>query len=97
MSNFVLILPKPFNIEKILKLATIAILFQDYNDQVIDHITIPNVRLNNSKSVSRFYSGDWKKLEQHLQEESPGSYDVILTSETIYNVDNYNKLVNHAF
>lgn len=35
---------------------------------------------------SRFWSGDWGGFNQ------TNIYDIILTSETIYNVDNYGKL-----
>ena len=67
---------------------------KDYNDQVIEHITMPNVLLNFSdKSNFRFFSGDWKNLEERLKQGSLTGYDVILTSETIYNVQNYDKLV----
>ena len=37
----------------------------------------------------KFFSGDWASLEEKLD-----SYDVILTSETIYCSENYSKLLN---
>lgn len=61
--------------------------FQDYNEEVIDHVTIPNVLLNCSTDKARFFSGDWS----HFKSDTP--YDIILTSETIYNEDNYPKLM----
>ena len=73
------------------------LVFQDYNDQVIEHITIPNILLNfefESKISTRLFSGDWNNLEQTLISEANNNlYDVILTSETIYNIENYSKLV----
>ena len=61
---------------------------------MIDHITIPNVLLNCSTDINaRFFSGDWKKLEEQFRTEGKSIYDVLLTSETIYNMDNYDKLV----
>ncbi|XP_038209761.1 histidine protein methyltransferase 1 homolog [Zerene cesonia] len=73
--------------------------FQDYNKEIIEHVTIPNVLLNiedeeNRKSEiqkCQFYSGDWQSFNIILAENE--KYDIILTSETIYNLSNYNKLV----
>lgn len=39
-----------------------------------------------------FYSGDWSCFEKLTAEDD--KYDVILTSETIYNPENYSKLLN---
>lgn len=47
--------------------------------------------LNNNSDVNsktKFFAGDWGSLHQTLN-----SYDVILTSETIYNPENYTKLI----
>lgn len=69
--------------------------FQDYNPEVIDHITIPNYLLNrdeSKESTSRFFSGDWDAVRASLMAASC-SYDLILASETIYNPDNYAKLI----
>ncbi|CAK1556386.1 unnamed protein product [Leptosia nina] len=72
--------------------------FQDYNKEILEHVTIPNVLLNmeeedNMKEIQRctFYSGDWKLFNDMLSSEK--KYDVILTSETIYNLNNYDKLI----
>ncbi|XP_013186893.1 histidine protein methyltransferase 1 homolog isoform X2 [Amyelois transitella] len=73
--------------------------FQDYNKEVLEHVTIPNVLLNidEEDNVSenirkcKFYSGDWESFNKIDETES---YDVILTSETIYNIANYDKLIN---
>lgn len=61
--------------------------FQDYNSGVLKHLTIPNVEMNFSDTSSiRFWSGDWGGFKQKA------SYDIILTSETIYNPKSYRKL-----
>ncbi|KRT78151.1 methyltransferase, partial [Oryctes borbonicus] len=70
--------------------------FQDYNPEVILSATIPNVFLNvgnveNSMKTSKFYSGDWQSFLVLMKNDNI-KFDFILTSETIYNIDNYNKL-----
>ncbi|XP_034178468.2 histidine protein methyltransferase 1 homolog [Osmia lignaria lignaria] len=67
--------------------------FQDYNVEVIRTVTIPNVLLNfeNRESIlkkCKFFSGDWESFTK-LESEK---YDLIFTSETIYNPDNHRKL-----
>lgn len=37
---------------------------------------------------TRYFAGDWGLLVQKLD-----SYDIVLTSETIYNPENYSKLL----
>ena len=73
--------------------------FQDYNSEVLKVFTIPNVALNTNKSSidisenpsfleniqgCKFLSGDWESAKLLLE---PMSFDLILTSETIYNTD----------
>ena len=65
--------------------------FQDYNQEVIDHITIPNVIMNNNRSVVRFFSGDWSDF---TAKQENFKYDLILTSETIYEAKNHAKLLS---
>lgn len=78
--------------------------FQDFNEEVLTLLTIPNVLLNTScgescPSITRthykFLSGDWKSIqmlcELEWQQES-NKFDVVLTSETIYNPANHNHL-----
>ncbi|XP_047029599.1 histidine protein methyltransferase 1 homolog [Helicoverpa zea] len=73
--------------------------FQDYNKEVLEHLTIPNVLLNieeeedREKEIQRckFYSGDWDSFNQKLPRSEV--FDIILTSETIYNDSNYEKLI----
>lgn len=75
--------------------------FQDYNPEVIDCVTIPNVLLNTEpehwneiENRVRFYSGDWSQLWSILEPEAAShGYDVILTSETIYCLKSQRKLL----
>nr|SVE74404.1 EOG090X0C09 [Daphnia barbata] len=73
-----------------LRKGALAVDFQDYNDEVLSLCTIPNVILNNEdvKDKVKFFAGDWGSLNCKLQ-----SYDIILTAETIYNPENYRKLI----
>jgi len=81
----------------------VNIYLQDFNKQIIETITLKNIKrfLNcnynndiNSKSINlnfKFIWGDWSKLSEIL----PANYfNLILTSETIYNKKNYFKLLN---
>ncbi len=74
--------------------------FQDYNDDVLERLTMPNVLLNapeggdgDAVPETRFFSGDWSRLgaADGLLEE--GAYDLILTSETIYSLDSQQALL----
>ncbi|XP_063921328.1 histidine protein methyltransferase 1 homolog isoform X2 [Zophobas morio] len=67
--------------------------FQDYNKEVIKSATIPNVFLNNiASNKCRFYYGDWNSFLD-LQKQTENKFDFIFTSETIYNVNNYKKIL----
>lgn len=74
--------------------------FQDYNKEVLEYFTIPNVLLNIEDEENRekeiqkckFYSGDWDSFNKKLA--STELFDIILTSETIYNECNYDKLIS---
>ena len=75
--------------------------FQDYNEEVLEHVTIPNILLNENKAKltgilqqCRFFAGDWGDLLGIINARSAQEqkYDVILTSETIYNADSHEKL-----
>eukprot|EP00124_Ichthyophonus_hoferi_P005547 Ihof_evm2s833 gene=Ihof_evmTU2s833 len=69
--------------------------FLDYNKEVVEHLTIPNVFLNLPESTNptadrcRFFAGDWSNFNQsvNIDGSEEGKYDLILTSETIYNLD----------
>jgi predicted nicotinamide N-methyase len=74
------------------------------NASVIRAATIPNVMLNISQlqqdrtpPPARFFSGDWKDFAYLISTElsaNKNKYDCILTSETIYNPDNHQKLLS---
>ncbi|CAG8535124.1 1338_t:CDS:2 [Diversispora eburnea] len=97
--------------------------FQDYNEQVLKLVTIPNILVNTifrSQTInsfynddvaelnvsneekcleqvkfSRFFKGDWSRLLEVMNLQSnEEKYDIILTSETIYNSDSLPKLYN---
>ena len=66
--------------------------FQDYNEEVLQCLTIPNLYLNTSAHPQlagvlprcRFYSGDWTDVTQLMIANQDVAFDVILTAETIY-------------
>ncbi|XP_014665437.1 PREDICTED: histidine protein methyltransferase 1 homolog [Priapulus caudatus] len=70
-----------------------SVVFQDYNAEVLELVTIPNV-VNNTPDDDddrvaalpgrcQFWAGDWGALERKWKELQL-RFDVILTSETIY-------------
>ena len=85
--------------------------FQDYNREVIDMVSVPNILLNtiyrdnlastlkfdeleiNNRAIEqlpcRLYFGDWGSFI----DISNYQYDVVLSSETIYYVESYPKLL----
>ncbi|CAG8740895.1 32681_t:CDS:2, partial [Racocetra persica] len=91
--------------------------FQDYNEDVLKLVTIPNILINtvlrpqsdeiseldiveetnclNQLKNSRFFKGDWNELNDILNLHSnQEKYDIILSSETIYNLSSIPKLYN---
>lgn len=77
--------------------------FQDYNSEVLENLTIPNVILNVEQSdfiskadykKCKFYSGDWDHFVTKTGGSNEEKYDIILTAETIYNPLYYQKLLN---
>lgn len=70
-----------------------CILFQ--NESVLQYITIPNVIANSCgttiKEKCQFFCGDWSNYVTRTTDQE--KFDVILTSETIYNIENYNKII----
>lgn len=70
--------------------------FQDYNEEVLRFVTVPNVMLNfDDRVLSRceFYSGDWESFVTLFDDDDESKkYDYIFTSETIYNSSNHKKL-----
>ncbi|XP_064100587.1 histidine protein methyltransferase 1 homolog isoform X3 [Macrobrachium nipponense] len=91
------------------------ITLQDYNEEVINYVAIPNVLLNSTDisvledgnpetfgetiqevtSKSCYYSGDWGELDKLFASkmETDHKFDLILTSETIYNQECHEKLL----
>ena len=69
------------------------------NEEVLESFTVPNIVLyceENEKSElflrCSFYSGDWDSFRELTSNDE--KYDIILTSETIYNPSYYKKLLN---
>ncbi|ETW07687.1 hypothetical protein H310_02144 [Aphanomyces invadans] len=62
--------------------------FSDYNHEVIELATIPNLQRNanaNDLTKATFYSGDWQLMsEDMLAHGTDMEFDLILTAETIY-------------
>ncbi|ODM92058.1 Histidine protein methyltransferase 1 [Orchesella cincta] len=71
--------------------------FQDYNEEVIDYVTAPNTLLNfDDERVAKcsYFSGDWDHfVTEQLSNAQPNSYDVIFSSETIYNLESFPKFL----
>lgn len=83
---------------------------QDYNTEVLTEITGPTILANweawqvrNSLGLSRkdespparLFSGDWASLSQLLVDSGQqGSYDLVLTAETIYSLGNVPSLLS---
>jgi hypothetical protein len=65
---------------------------QDYNVEVLEQSTFPNVVVNCRKAASppRYFSGDWGSLSSVV---GHACYDVILTAETIYSEDSVHRLI----
>ncbi|XP_055632331.1 histidine protein methyltransferase 1 homolog [Toxorhynchites rutilus septentrionalis] len=84
-----------------IKLGASKVAFQDYNKDVLERVTMKNYSLNccaaddlqssdqSDSAAVEFYSGDWGSFVDKVERQ----FDVILTSETIYNTKNYPKLL----
>lgn len=81
----------------------IIVYLQDFNEEIIENITFENVKKyleqhpdssnKNIKKIFKFIYGDWRVMYEN--KILPRNYfDIILTSETIYNKNNYNYLLN---
>jgi len=71
--------------------------FQDFNSEVIEHFTIPSVEQtihNAGKDMSHaeFLSGDWMYVNKYFEDNKYAKFNLILSSETIYNVKYYSKI-----
>ncbi|XP_050084227.1 histidine protein methyltransferase 1 homolog [Anopheles aquasalis] len=72
--------------------------FQDYNKDVLTKLTMINYDINcrsedsgkKEDSSVRFFAGDWASFTEKYHTK----YDIILSSETIYNTGNYRKLLD---
>ena len=63
------------------------VVFQDYNVEVLQCVTANNVIRNLGENKARYFYGPWGDVG-HL-----GEFDLVLTSETIYNPANYEALL----
>lgn len=75
--------------------------FQDYNSEVIENFTLPSVEKtlvqNGKENLSdnnnfEFISGDWSNVNNYFINNNNEKFDVILSSETIYNTNYYRKI-----
>ncbi|CAF5197163.1 unnamed protein product, partial [Rotaria magnacalcarata] len=63
--------------------------FQDFNREVVEQ-TGKQLKSKEENYNNRMFFGDWGDLVNVIPSKH---YDIILTSETIYNIGNYRKLV----
>mmetsp|Transcript_7065 Transcript_7065/g.12224 ORF Transcript_7065/g.12224 Transcript_7065/m.12224 type:complete len:295 (+) Transcript_7065:117-1001(+) len=79
-----------------------GVVLQDYNREVLEELTIPNVEANLARHLLsspseppavegavRYLAGDWGLLDPLLP---PRSFDLVLTTDTIYNTASQPKL-----
>ena len=74
-----------------------SLLFQDFNQEVIEYYTLPNIMVNTNGKLSHqelegrvsLIHGDW---DQVVTSKELDKFDTIVSSETIYSPDNYPKL-----
>ncbi|KAG5874411.1 hypothetical protein JTB14_033168 [Gonioctena quinquepunctata] len=68
--------------------------FQDYNTDVIQYLTVPNILLNSRDALRhcKCFSGDWGSFADLVEADGTRKFDYILTSETIYSTESYEKL-----
>eukprot|EP01026_Neomeris_dumetosa_P083519 TRINITY_DN97194_c0_g1_i1.p1 TRINITY_DN97194_c0_g1~~TRINITY_DN97194_c0_g1_i1.p1 ORF type:complete len:306 (-),score=38.64 TRINITY_DN97194_c0_g1_i1:188-1105(-) len=72
--------------------------FQDYNQQVLENVTMVNVDksydLHGATRISRYFSGDWSSFMEYCAiNYMTAQYDFILAAETIYEVEQYESFV----
>ena len=75
-------------------------LFQDFNQEVLTSLTSQNVTANRQRLPksrrpvsARYFGGDWGTLGSLMASENlGGSYDMILSAETIYNLESQQQL-----
>lgn len=80
--------------------------FQDFNKEVLQTLTYANIACNWSSEDNekrrkehaasppvRYFSGSWSLLAPLLEKESlTGSYDLVVTAETIYSIESMQSL-----
>ncbi len=74
--------------------------FQDFNQEVLTSLTSQNVTANRQRLPksrrpvsARYFGGDWGTLGSLMASENlGGSYDIILSAETIYNLESQQQL-----
>jgi len=69
-----------------------SVVFQDYNPEVLNYLTVPNTIINygdDGLSRSRYFGGSWGSLLKWNKEGGSDAFafDLILSSETIYNAN----------
>ncbi|KAF5832094.1 hypothetical protein DUNSADRAFT_12168 [Dunaliella salina] len=82
-------------------LAGAEVHFQDFNQEVLRQLTMPNVMANlhrlpkaSSRPSCRFFAGDWSSVGELLTNQGLGGhYDLILTAESIYNPNSQSQLL----
>jgi len=83
--------------------------FQDYNKEVLEQLTIPNAATNwqlqcttgtpatnkTPAPPARYFAGDWSSLSLLIETlQLSGTYDIVLSAETVYSIDSVNSLVD---
>uniref|UniRef100_A0A0K0E4D4 protein-histidine N-methyltransferase n=1 Tax=Strongyloides stercoralis TaxID=6248 RepID=A0A0K0E4D4_STRER len=75
-----------------LQLQASYVYFQDFNEAVLKCYTEENVKMNGFKDNQvKYISGDWEDFSKTL-EKNGLKFDIIMTTETIYCEQNYEKL-----
>ncbi|XP_035710000.1 histidine protein methyltransferase 1 homolog isoform X3 [Folsomia candida] len=76
------------------------VLFQDYNEEVLTFLTIPNTISNFGDEGllrARYFAGGWDSINEYAKNNNGGKdwkFDTILSSETIYNMDYFEDFLN---
>ena len=83
-----------------------SVCFQDYNSEVIESFTLPSVCSSIQHAADlkpddgvlegrlNFFSGDWDAVGCFLESEGFPKFDLVLSSETIYNTEYYPKILD---
>ena len=80
-----------------------VLLLQDYNREVLNSLTMPNLAANlrrlladrDSLPQPHFIAGSWASLPQLLKKQGlSGSYDFVFSTDTIYSVDSHQQLLD---